>query len=75
MSCCVIPIIHPTQANPVGSLEQLLKATQMTERQVRLAVAYRESYPDEVAEAMAQNRRNVEEWRELYPFVELSTAP
>jgi hypothetical protein len=58
-----------------GSLEQLLKETQLTERQVRLAVAYRESYPDEVAEAMAQNRRTVEEWHELYPFAELSIAP
>jgi uncharacterized protein (DUF433 family) len=58
-----------------GSPEQLLKETQLTERQVRLAVAYSESYPDEVAEAMAQNRRSPEEWQELYPFIELSTAP
>jgi uncharacterized protein (DUF433 family) len=57
-----------------GSIERLLEETELTERQVRLAVAYRESYPDEVAEAIAQNRRTVEEWHELYPFVELSTA-
>jgi hypothetical protein len=57
-----------------GSIERLLAETQITERQVCLALAYRESYPDEVAEAIAQNRRAPEEWRELYPFVEFSTT-
>jgi uncharacterized protein (DUF433 family) len=57
-----------------GSIERLLAETQLTERQVRLALAYRESYPDEVAEAIAQNRRAPEEWHELYPFVEFSTT-
>jgi len=51
-----------------GSVERLLAETELTERQVRLALAYRESYPDEVAEAIAENRR------ELYPFVEFSPA-
>lgn len=53
-----------------GSIERLLEETHLTERQARLALAYRESYPDEVAEAIAQNRRPVEEWHELYPFIE-----
>jgi uncharacterized protein (DUF433 family) len=57
-----------------GSIEHLLTQTQLTERQVRLAVAYRDSYPDEVAEAIAQNRHTAKEWHELYPFVEFSTA-
>jgi uncharacterized protein (DUF433 family) len=57
-----------------GSIDRLVAETQLTERQVRLALAYRESYPDEVAEAIAQNRRAAEEWHELYPFIELSTA-
>jgi uncharacterized protein (DUF433 family) len=57
-----------------GSIERLLKETQLTERQVRLALAYRQNYADEVTEAIAQNRRTAEEWHELYPFVELSTA-
>jgi len=56
------------------SIERLLAETQLAERQVRLALAYRESYPDEVAEAIEQNRRVPEEWHELYPFVEFSTA-
>jgi uncharacterized protein (DUF433 family) len=57
-----------------GSFERLLKESQLTERHVRLALAYRDSYPDEIAEAIAQNRHTVEEWHELYPFVELSTT-
>ena len=61
-------------AEDFGSIERLLAETQLAERQVRLALAYRESYPDEVAEAIAQNRRAPEEWHELYPFVEFSTA-
>ena len=57
-----------------GSLERLLDATQLSERQVRLALAYRDGYPEEIAQAIAQNRRTAEEWHELYPFVELSTT-
>jgi uncharacterized protein (DUF433 family) len=52
-----------------GSIEQLIADTQLSERQVQLALAYRDSYPDDVAEAIAENRRPVQEWRELYPFV------
>ena len=58
-----------------GSIEQLVAETQLTDRQVRLAVAYRDSYPEEVAEAIAENRRALAEWRGLYPFVEFSPAP
>ena len=57
-----------------GSIESLVGQTQLSERQVRLAVAYRDGYPDEVAEAGAENRRTAEQWHELYPFIELSPA-
>lgn len=56
-----------------GSIEQLADETQLTERQVRLAIAYRDSYPDEIAEAIAQNRRTAAALHELYPFVVLSS--
>jgi uncharacterized protein (DUF433 family) len=58
----------------LGSITRLTDETQLTERQVRLAIAYRDSYPDETAEALAQNRRDVAEWRELYPFITFSPA-
>ena len=52
-----------------GSAERLIENSHLNERQVRLAVAYRDRYPEEIEEAIAENRRPVEEWRELYPFV------
>lgn len=57
-----------------GSIERLVRETQLAERQVRLALAYQDAYPDEIADGIAQNRRTLEEWRELYPFIELAPA-
>ena len=57
-----------------GSIESLVEQTQLSEPQAGLAVAYRNSYPDEIAAALAENRRTTEEWHELYPFVELAPA-
>lgn len=56
-----------------GSLGRLLAETHLTERQARLALAYRAEYPDEIDELIADNRKPVEELRSLYPFVELGT--
>jgi len=58
-----------------GSLERLVENTQLSERQVRLALAYRDAYPEEIAAGIAENRRNTAEWHELYPFVELPAKP
>jgi uncharacterized protein (DUF433 family) len=58
----------------LGSAERLAEEIQLTERQVRLAIAYRDSYPEEIAEAIAQNRRTAAEWQEIYPFIEFSPA-
>lgn len=56
-----------------GSAQQLVTDTQLTERQIILALAYRDSFPDEIAEAIADNRRSPEEWQELYPFVRFAS--
>jgi uncharacterized protein (DUF433 family) len=55
-----------------GSVDRLVAETQLNERQVALALAYRDAYPDEVAEAIAENRLSVDEWHERYPFVQLA---
>jgi uncharacterized protein (DUF433 family) len=52
-----------------GAIEQVAAETHLGDRQLQLALAYQERYPEEIAEAIAENRRPVEEWRELYPFV------
>jgi uncharacterized protein (DUF433 family) len=57
-----------------GSIESLVDQTHLNERHVHLALAYRDSYPDEIAQALAENSRSTEQWRELYPFIELSPA-
>ena len=52
-----------------GSVERIVAETEVTERQARLALAYREAFPEEIEEAIEENRRPVEELRELYPFI------
>ena len=52
-----------------GSAERLVRETHLTAANVRLAVAYRDEYPEEIDEAVAANRRSPEEWSALYPFV------
>lgn len=55
-----------------GSVERLVSETELNERQVELACAYYESYPEEIDEAIAENRRPLAELRELYPFIAVS---
>jgi len=43
----------------------------VTERHVRLAAAYRDAYPEEIGEAIAENRRPANELERLHPFVRL----
>jgi hypothetical protein len=57
-----------------GSPSRLVQETHLTERQVHLAVAYRDSYPEEIAEAIAQNRKTAADWQELFPFIELQAT-
>lgn len=61
-------------AGEFASVEELVAETQLTDRQVRLALAYRERYPEEIEEAIAENTRQLEEWEELYPFVRTRRA-
>lgn len=54
-----------------GSPDKLVAGTQLSSAQVRLAVAYRDAYPAEVDDAIADNRRPLEELRTLFPFIEV----
>src|SRR5713226_3617708 len=62
-------------AEDFGSVARLVRETHLAEPQVRLALAYREQFPDEVGEAIAENRRPPEELRSAYPFIHLSEGP
>ena len=55
-----------------GAPDALVKASHLSAAQVRIAVAYRDAYPDEIADAIAENRRPIDDARALYPFVEVA---
>lgn len=57
-----------------GSAKQLVMQTQISPLQVRIAVAYRTAYPGEIDEAIADNRRPLDELRSQFPFVEVAGA-
>ncbi len=61
-------------AEDFGSVERLVRETHLTERQVQTALAYREHFAEEIADAIADNRRSPEELRSLYPFVRFGDA-
>lgn len=56
-------------AEDFGSLERLVSETHLDERQVRLAMAYRDEYPEEIDAMVAENRRPAGEWSAVYPFI------
>jgi uncharacterized protein (DUF433 family) len=61
-------------AEEFGSTKKLVADTQLTMAQVRLALAYRDAYPAEIAEAIADNRQPLDELRALFPFIEVAKA-
>jgi uncharacterized protein (DUF433 family) len=56
-----------------GAVEKVVADYEgVDERDCRLALAYRREYPEEIAEAVAQNNRTPDEWLALYPFIEFA---
>jgi uncharacterized protein (DUF433 family) len=52
-----------------GSPEALVDDTQLSLTHVRLAIAYRDAYPDEIGEAIAENLRPIADIGILFPFI------
>ena len=52
-----------------GSVELLTREADLPAPAVEVAQAYHASYPEEIDEAIAENRRPLPELRELYPFI------
>jgi hypothetical protein len=52
-----------------ASAEVLVADTQLSLGQIRLAVAYRDVYPVEIAEAIVDNRRPIGDVTILFPFI------
>ena len=54
-----------------GSVERMLAESDLSERPLRLALAYAEAYPEEIEQALAENRQPIEEFAALYPFIRI----
>ena len=57
-----------------GSVERMVAEGNLSEGQIRLAMAYYERFPDEIDEDVARNRRPLEELRADYPFIDVRSA-
>ena len=53
-----------------GSIDAMAADTDLTEREIRVAVAYYERFPAEIDAALVRNRRSVEELRTEFPTIE-----
>lgn len=53
----------------LGSVEAMVAEGNLSEGAIRLALAYHERFPEEIDEAIAQNRRPLAELRVQYPFI------
>lgn len=52
-----------------GSVERMVDESALSERQVRLALAYYEHFAEEIDEAIALNRLPLDDLRERYPSI------
>lgn len=65
-------IIHMLE--DFGSPEALIADMPLTRAHVRLAMAYRDAYPDEIDASLADNRRPVTDVGNLFPFIDVASA-
>ncbi len=58
----------------IGSVDQMGDGGAANERQIRLALAYYERFPEEIDAAIVANRRSVAQLRHEYPFIAANRA-
>jgi uncharacterized protein (DUF433 family) len=56
----------------IGSIEQMAEGGSADARQIRLALAYYERFPEEIDVAIVDNRRPIEQLEQEYPFIAVS---
>lgn len=59
----------------VRSVEAMVAGGSLSERQIRLALAYYERFAEEIDEAIAQNRLPLAQLRAEYPSIDVYTPP
>ncbi|MDQ6794254.1 MAG: hypothetical protein M3067_05475 [Chloroflexota bacterium] len=55
--------------------ERMLSNSHLTERQLKIALAYYREFAQEIDEAVAGNRRSLDELRSDFPFIEVFESP
>jgi hypothetical protein len=58
----------------IGSVERMADGGSANERNIKLALAYYERFPDEIDAAIADNRRSIEQLRDEFPFIAVSNT-
>lgn len=58
-----------------GSVERMSTKTDLSERQIRLAIAYHERFSDEIDDAIERNRRTLEDLRTANPTIDVVLVP
>jgi hypothetical protein len=56
----------------IGSIESMAAGGSASERQIQLALDYYEMFPEEIDEAVAENRRPIEQFEKEFPFITVS---
>jgi len=56
------------------SVEQMAKKSDLSERQIRLALAYAEHFPDEIDDAVARGGRALDQLRAEYPTIDVASV-
>ena len=56
----------------IHSIERMAEGGSVNERQIGLALDYYEMFPEEIDEAIADNRRPIEQLEEEFPFIAVS---
>ncbi|HEX3691999.1 MAG TPA: hypothetical protein VHU13_01540 [Solirubrobacteraceae bacterium] len=56
----------------IGSVERMGEDGSADERQIRLALGYYERFPEEIDQAVAENRRPIGQLEQEFPFISVS---
>lgn len=54
-----------------GAPKRMADALNITERQIDLALAYYREFPEEINQAIADNRQSLDELQKRFPFVDV----
>ena len=57
------------------SVERMAAKTDLSERQIRLAMAYYKRFPVEIDDAIRRNRRALEDLQTAFPTIDVSSVP